>query len=229
MSKIDQYGFNTQWIHPEVQASVYRQFATKSALSQGEKEYILSHTAADEGFCRRLVERLAKYLRRTDSVLSVAEGDGHLLRALMDRGFRDVLGVDICAELVALGQAKGVNLQQADATRLPFENNTFDAVVINEAIGALGLTDALLETRRVLKPLGKLIITTYNYTEYRRKDVFNTKMKYRYLTSGVILKALRDKKFAKVAMTSIPIEPESTGFKEDRMDMIIAEKLRYQR
>lgn len=219
MKNIDEYGFNKEWIKSDVQSAVYRQMVKKDRLRQDENEYVLSHTVADADFCARLVAALMKYLEAKERVLSVAEGQGHLVRALMAQGLTAIYGVDICRELVELGQARGIALQQADARSLPFKDNTFDQLIINEAIGALGLSDALLEARRVLKPGGRIIITNYNYAEHNAQDVSSSIVKYRYVLPGLIIKALRDKNFQQMTSESILINNEEEG-PADRMDII---------
>ena len=60
---------------------------------------------------------------------------------------------------------------KADATKLPFKDNSFDTIFNSEMIEHLYPQDSkkmLDEFFRVLKPGGKLIITTPNRSEYRR-------------------------------------------------------------
>jgi ubiquinone/menaquinone biosynthesis C-methylase UbiE len=61
------------------------------------------------------------------------------------------------------GSLEGVHFKQADATALPFENGTFDAVV--SQFGLMFLPDklrALREARRVLRPGGRLLFNVWD-------------------------------------------------------------------
>lgn len=229
MSNSDKYGFDAQWIDPKVQASVYRRLAAGRTFDLNGERYALSHTAADPEFRGRLARALMRYLNVRDHVLSVAEGQGHLMLALKKKGIRHIQGVDICGELVALGKAEGADLKKADARKLPFAGDMFDAVIINEAIGAIGLSKALREAQRVLKPSGRIIITTYDYIEYERKEARSKAIKYRYIPLKLLTKALKDKKFKKIRTDSIPIKPIPArlireGHVGDQLGIIVAIK-----
>lgn len=229
MKEVDEYGFDKEWLSPKVQAEVYRQFGEDGHLCVDDEGYVLSHTAEDPEFCERLVKILLGQIKRSDKVLSIAEGQGHLLVALMNKGITNVQGVDICAENVVVAQKKNIPIIEADANHLVFADEEFDVVVINEAIGALGLSEALVEAKRVLKKLGKIIITAYDYVEHDEEDVSSTIVKYRYVLSSLIEQALKDNGFQYVEKRSTPIrmisdEEIQAGYISDMMDVIIAEK-----
>jgi len=220
MKKTDPYGFNTDWMSHSAQRKVYRHFAAKSVLSRNGEEYVLSHTATDARFRSRLIKSILNHLCLTDRVLSVAEGGGHLMRALIRKGLVNIQGVDICAELVEAGKKQGLDIREAPAEKLPFAGGIFDALIINESIGAVGLTKALREARRVLKMSGRIIISSYNYAEHNGKAVPSSLVKYRYISTPVILDALRLNRFADITVDSVLI----TG--KDRMDIITGTKRR---
>ncbi len=77
-------------------------------------------------------------------------------------------GIEWSADAVKTAQHKNINVQQGDLNKqLPFENDTFDCVF------ALSVLEHLLngchflkESRRILKPGGKLIILTPNISTY---------------------------------------------------------------
>ncbi|MBN1870287.1 MAG: methyltransferase domain-containing protein [Candidatus Omnitrophica bacterium] len=219
----------SQWTLPDTQAAVYRQFADRDFIEQNGEKFVLSYTAADILFRRRLVAALRRHLKAKDRVLSVAEGSGHLIRALKRKGIRQIQGVDVCRELVAIGKAKGANLQYADATRLPFKDNSFDVLIINESIGALNLSRTLSEARRVLEPSGRIMITAYDHIEHRQKELNSPVIKYRYVLPGTIMKALKKKRYKKITLESIPIKPipeelARDGHAGDQVDIISAVK-----
>jgi SAM-dependent methyltransferase len=77
-----------------------------------------------------------------------------------------VTGVDISADAIAhararYGQRTNLSFEVADATKLPFADATFDAVVSFETLEHLEAQDELLAGfRRVLKPDGVLLISS---------------------------------------------------------------------
>ncbi|MBB6693122.1 methyltransferase domain-containing protein [Cohnella xylanilytica] len=100
-------------------------------------------------------------------VLDAASGSGFGTRMLKDAGAAEVEGVDIDAESVRLANrdyaAPGISFRVGDVLRLPFPNESFDVVVTFETIehvpdGAQWLREAA----RVLKPGGRLIVSTPN-------------------------------------------------------------------
>ncbi len=62
------------------------------------------------------------------------------------------------------GSTRNLTFQQADATDLPFERRSFDAVVISNCLHIMPQPDqALKEIHRVLKPAGFLLAPTFVY------------------------------------------------------------------
>ena len=89
-------------------------------------------------------------------VLDLCCGQGTLTSALVDQG-HDVAGLDFSSEMLdrAGTNAPGANLVLGDAQDLPFESDSFDAVVCN--FGMMHIPDqpkALSEVARVLRPGG---------------------------------------------------------------------------
>ena len=98
-------------------------------------------------------------------VLDVASGCGYGSSYLSDKGARAVIGGDILAEQIEAAQKyygrEGVEFLLLDATRLPFADNSFDAVVSMETIEHLEqYQDYLSECKRVLKEGGLFICST---------------------------------------------------------------------
>jgi len=94
-------------------------------------------------------------------LLDVAGGTGNYAAALRDHGYRPTV-VDITAEMLERARTKGLPVVRADATCLPIEDASVDAVMIVSALHLV--TDwrsALAEARRVIRPGGRLAITDY--------------------------------------------------------------------
>ena len=111
-----------------------------------------------------LADRRERYydLRSDQRVLDLGCGSGATVAKLRARGI-DAIGVDYSQAMVEAGVRQyslGDRVQQADATDLPFEDNTFDVVLANGVFHHLAvqhqLADALREVSRVLKPGGRL-------------------------------------------------------------------------
>jgi demethylmenaquinone methyltransferase/2-methoxy-6-polyprenyl-1,4-benzoquinol methylase len=97
-------------------------------------------------------------VRPGDRVLDACCGTGDL--ALADRAAGgDVLGVDFSGRMLERARRKAPDVEwvQADATALPFEDETFDAVTVGFGIRNLpDLEAGLRELARVTRPGGRL-------------------------------------------------------------------------
>lgn len=105
------------------------------------------------------------------SVLDASCGTGYGIEILSKAGAATVTGVDISAE--AIGEAKSrfgkfaAELVEADLRKLPFEDDSFDAVVSFETIEHMEEPQkALAELDRVLRPDGILVISSPNPDGY---------------------------------------------------------------
>jgi demethylmenaquinone methyltransferase/2-methoxy-6-polyprenyl-1,4-benzoquinol methylase len=102
-------------------------------------------------------------IRRGDRVLDVCAGTGELAMLLAEKvgDTGSVTGADFCVEMLNLAREKcgtrrlNISFVLSDAKKLPFSDNTFDAVTV--AFGMRNIPDtslALQELKRVLKPGG---------------------------------------------------------------------------
>ncbi len=115
---------------------------------------------------RRIIEELE--LKKEDKILEVGCGNGYYLNLLNKLDFNlTLIGIDM--DELALIDAKKfikdnkVKLILSDASKLPFQNNSFDKVVISEVIEHVDNEKQVLsEIYRVLKPKGIMALTTCN-------------------------------------------------------------------
>jgi len=122
---------------------------------------IFEHYAAD------LAARVAA--RSPQHVLEIAAGTGVVTRAMLRALPRsvEIIATDLYPAMLERAAAhtlpRPVAFQQADAMELPFDDQTFDVVVIQ--FGVMFFPDkpkALSEARRVLRPGGALIFSVWD-------------------------------------------------------------------
>lgn len=108
-------------------------------------------------------------------VLDVACGEGYGTASLAARGQRQAVGVDL--DPLTCEHARrtyGIEVHCASALELPFAESSFDTVVSFETIEHLDAPAAFIaECARVLRPGGKLIISTPNRPVYAQRGPAN--------------------------------------------------------
>jgi 2-polyprenyl-3-methyl-5-hydroxy-6-metoxy-1,4-benzoquinol methylase len=108
-------------------------------------------------------------------VLDVGAASGFILRNLQNRNIKRY-ALDLSAKCVSYLNSVGINAQENNISvdPFPFEDDFFDYVIFTEVIEHLPFPEhALSEINRVLKPGGKLLISTHN--------TFNFYMRMRYV------------------------------------------------
>lgn len=110
---------------------------------------------------------LAKQFAKGKDVLEIACGSGTGLGYIAEQA-KSMMGGDIDANLVDIaansyaGDPK-VKVQKFDAQDLPYEDKTYDLVILFEAIYYIpDVSKFILEVKRVIRPGGVLIITSVN-------------------------------------------------------------------
>ncbi len=146
---------------------------------------------------------LAREVARGLDVLDVAAGEGYG-SAFLAQTARSVVGVDCDAASVAHASAAygAANLRflSGDARRLPLPDAAFDLVVSFETLEHFGEHDAFLaEVRRVLRPGGRLLLSTPERDTYSPADTAANPYHVREL-SRVEFGALLRRHFAHVAV-----------------------------
>jgi demethylmenaquinone methyltransferase/2-methoxy-6-polyprenyl-1,4-benzoquinol methylase len=99
-----------------------------------------------------------------ERILDIAAGTGTSSAALAKSGAR-VVAVDFSSGMIAEGRRKHTNIEfiEADAEKLPFGDNEFDAVTISFGLrNVRNPKTALSEMYRVLKPGGRLVICEFS-------------------------------------------------------------------
>lgn len=111
----------------------------------------------------RIATVRALSIAQGDRILDIAAGTGTSSAAIARAGAR-VTALDFSPGMVAVGRAKhpDIDFVEGDATSLPFDDASFDAVTIS--FGLRNVNDphkALAEMRRVLVPGGRLVICEF--------------------------------------------------------------------
>jgi len=116
-------------------------------------------------------------------ILDAGTGTGSNLRMLSELGFHHVTGIDQSPQAVQYCAHKGFpNVRIGDVCALPFEDGRFDFILATDIIEHIdddGI--ALRELRRVLKPKGKLLLTTPAFESLwgLQDDVSHHRRRYR--------------------------------------------------
>jgi SAM-dependent methyltransferase len=107
------------------------------------------------------VELAAPYIEGRE-VLEVGCGTGLLLRSFAALAKRAV-GVDLSPGMLAHARARGLDVHDGSATKLPFATGSFDVAVSFKTLPHVpDLRRALAEMARVVRPGGVLIAELYN-------------------------------------------------------------------
>ncbi|MCX6251035.1 MAG: bifunctional demethylmenaquinone methyltransferase/2-methoxy-6-polyprenyl-1,4-benzoquinol methylase UbiE [Bacteroidetes bacterium] len=121
-------------------------------------------------YWRKKVIRLLEK-KRPREILDVATGTGDLAIALAQLTPSGIIGIDIADKMLELAIEKVkksrldsvISFEIGDALRIPFPDNTFDAVTV--AFGVRNFEDltlGLTEMKRVLKPSGSMVILEFS-------------------------------------------------------------------
>jgi methionine biosynthesis protein MetW len=114
---------------------------------------------------------LAAHISRTARCLDLGCGDGATCGVFLKANTAEYVGVDISEAAVERARARGLDARRIDdATRLPFPDHSFDAVVSVEVLEHLFLPQPVArEVLRVLKPGGTFFVTVPNVAYWRRR------------------------------------------------------------
>lgn len=145
--------------HYEKDAEIYDYFARRESLATHQEE-------------RRLREMISSYIpKKSEIILDVGSGGAWLASKFVDKK-RKVISMDISQKNIELALQKVDHPNHfgliADALHLPIIDNQLDCIVASEVIEHV--TDPKIFVEKlftVLKPGGKLIITTPNKEEIK--------------------------------------------------------------
>jgi demethylmenaquinone methyltransferase/2-methoxy-6-polyprenyl-1,4-benzoquinol methylase len=123
----------------------------------------------DKRWRRAVAQTLESSLVEGSRVLDVACGTGDLSLVLSRAGAAQVVGLDFCRPMLEIARRKAeadsrtVPFVEGDALRLPFADETFDAVTIAFGLRNLaGVLEGLKELRRILRWGGRLAVLEFS-------------------------------------------------------------------
>ena len=149
-----------------------RKAQTQAIFNRLAADYDVAGPGCFVWYGRRLVEEAG--VRSGDRVLDVATGRGAVLVPAAERvgPGGSVTGIDLSEEMVRIASAEAarlggnVQVQQMDAERLDFPNAAFDHVLCGFGIMFFpNLDRALGEFQRVLKPGGRVAVSTWQISQ----------------------------------------------------------------
>ncbi len=140
----------------------------------------------DKAWRKKLTQLLA--VRKPGKVLDVATGTADLAIAISVLKPQKIVGIDISEKMLEIGRRKLVDkglsafitLQQGDAEKIPFSDNTFDAITV--AFGVRNyenLERGLNDMRRVLRPGGAMLILEFSHPDgFPMKQLYGIYSRY---------------------------------------------------
>jgi demethylmenaquinone methyltransferase / 2-methoxy-6-polyprenyl-1,4-benzoquinol methylase len=142
----------------------------------------------DKCWRRKLISQMSKH--NPDNILDVATGTADLAIAAAKIHPKKIIGVDIAEEMLAIGKLKverrnlqnKIHLQLADSENLPFDDKSFDAVVVAFGVRNFeNLAKGLDEMYRVLQPGGYVYIL-----EFSKPQKFPIKQLYGFYFNNIL-------------------------------------------
>ena len=128
----------------------------------------------------RLGKKICAELGESMRVLELAVGTGLVAKRIAGC-CKSYIATDYSEKMLSKAKRKkwpdSVHFEQADATALPYDDNSFDAVIISNALHIMpDPLAALANIRRVLKPNGKLIAPTFVRYNSKKDSLFEKPM-----------------------------------------------------
>ncbi|MFN8353067.1 MAG: bifunctional demethylmenaquinone methyltransferase/2-methoxy-6-polyprenyl-1,4-benzoquinol methylase UbiE [Spirosomataceae bacterium] len=125
---------------------------------------------------------------RPQTILDIATGTGDFAIEAMSLKPKKIVGVDISEGMLAFGREKikklgmdsVIELRSGDSENLPFENNTFDAVIVSFGVRNFEhLEKGLTDMCRVMQPGGTCVVLEFSKPRrFPMKQLYNFYFNY---------------------------------------------------
>jgi demethylmenaquinone methyltransferase/2-methoxy-6-polyprenyl-1,4-benzoquinol methylase len=155
-------------------------------------------------------------------IIDIATGTGDFAIAALKLKPEEVVGLDISAGMLAVGEQKMIKrkfnniikMQLGDSENIPYETNYFDALTVGFGVRNFeNLELGLAEMLRVLKPGGKAIIL-----EFSKPKAFPIKQVFGFYSNNIIpffgKKLSKDAKAYTYLPESVAAFPEGKDFED---------------
>ncbi len=186
------------------------------------KSYDLLNHLLSFGIDKRWRKKAVNILQQNNpaKVLDVATGTGDFAFSISMSGVAEVVGVDLSEEMINVAKSKfkqhysdkNIIFKLADAEKLPFDDNVFDAATV--AFGVRNyenLEIGLKELYRVIKPGGKTVIIEFSKPKhFPFRNIYHLYFKYFVPFIGGIIS--KDKKAYRYLYHSVDNFPYGNNF-----------------
>lgn len=173
----------------------------------------------DRRWRKKAIATLAK--KQPKLILDVATGTGDLaIEAYQQLKPEKIIGIDISTKMLEIGRTKlekkqldqFITLEEGDSEKLPFADDSFDAVVVAFGVRNFANVEAgLREIVRVLRPGGQAVVLEFSKPKsFPFKQGYNFYFKYVLPTIGKITS--KDKKAYGYLYESVQAFPEGEQF-----------------
>ncbi len=146
----------------------------KDIFCKVSKRYDLTNSVLSFGLHDGWKEYAASRLGdlNSGSYLDICTGTGDLAIKIAEKGFETkVTAIDFCPDMLSIAKVKAasvnldrnIDFQIADATELPFGDESFDGATVGFGVRNVSdLDKAFLEMRRVIKPGGRAVCLEFS-------------------------------------------------------------------
>lgn len=172
----------------------------------------------DKIWRRKAVKILSK--TKPSEILDIATGTGDFAISLSKIKPKKIIGIDISKGMIDIGKKKlkskkldsFIDFMIADSEKIPFENNSFDAITVAFGVRNFeNLQIGLAEMFRVLRPNGKTIILEFSKPKkFPVKHFFNFYSKRVIPLLGRLIS--KDKRAYAYLPESVEAFPEGSDF-----------------
>lgn len=163
----------------------------EEVVMEDQKEY-WDKVAMEKQFTTPFrLDLFSEYVSKDDCVLDYGCGYGRTLLELNENGYSKISGIDFSKEMIA--RAKSINnnidFSVIDSAKVPFEDNSFDAVLLLAVLTCVHNNqeqeNIIREIKRVLKPEGVLYINDFLLNDDERNISRYEKFAKKYGTYGI--------------------------------------------